>query len=396
MSIAASNERGARTSSGPLVGVRVIEMAALGPVPFAGMMLADMGADVVRIDRPGASVHDEDPALDITKRGRRSIVLDAKNELGRKTILDLICASDVVLEGSRPGVMESLGLGPDDCLARRPQLVYGRSTGWGRSGPYAQLAGHDINFIALSGVLWGIGRPGERPVPPLNLLGDYGGGGMFLAFGVVSALLEARTSGSGQVVDAAMLDGTALMSTLIWAMRARGLHSDARGVNLLDTGAPFYDVYECSDGEFVAIGALEPQFYQRLCTMTGFEQELDPASVPPQKDERSWPARKDEMQRLFASRTRADWCALLEYSDVCFAPVLSWAEAPDHPHNAARQTFVEMDGVLQPAPAPRFSRTPAAVQRPACAAGAHTDEVLAELGMTEEDRHRLRAAGAMG
>jgi alpha-methylacyl-CoA racemase len=375
--------------------VRVVEMAALGPVPFAGMLLSDLGADVIRVDRPGPPPKD-DPALSLTKRGRRSIVLDAKNEHGRAVVLDLIKTADVLLEGSRPGVMESLGLGPEECLAARPTLVYGRATGWGQDGPYAHTAGHDINFIALSGVLWGIGRPGERPVPPLNLLGDYGGGGMLLAFGVLAALLEARVSGRGQVVDAAMLDGTALMSTLIWEMRARGLHEDVRGVNLLDTGAPFYDVYECSDGRFIAVGALEPQFYEELCQGVGFEQDLEPSGRAPQLDRTSWPARKEEMQRLFATRTRDEWQRLLEHADACVTPVLSWAEAPVHPHNVARQTFAEVDGVLQPAPAPRFSRTPAAVQAPAAAAGEHTAHVLAELGLSDAERTRLRSVGALG
>lgn len=384
-----------REPSGPLTGVRVIEMAALGPVPFAGMLLSDMGADVIRVDRPGPAPAD-DPALFLTKRGRRSIVIDAKNEHGRDVVLDLVKTADVLLEGNRPGAMEKLGLGPDECLAARPALVYGRATGWGQEGPYAKRAGHDINYIGLSGVLWGIGRPGERPVPPLNLLGDYGGGGMMLAFGVVAAVIEARASGVGQVVDAAMLDGTALMSMLIWEMRVRGLHEDARGVNLLDTGAPFYDVYECSDGQYVAVGALEPQFYAELCRRVGFEQDVDPDRRAAQQERSTWPGRKKEMQRLFAMRTRDEWQRLLENADACVTPVLSWAEAPAHPHNAARQTFAEIGGVLQPAPAPRFSRTPGAVQAPACAAGAHTDEVLAELGIDEAARDRLRSTGAFG
>jgi alpha-methylacyl-CoA racemase len=381
--------------SGPLTGVRVVEMAALGPVPFAGMLLSDMGADVIRIDRPAPPPAD-DPALYLTKRGRRSIVLDVKNEHARGIALDLVATADIVLEGNRPGVMEKLGLGPEDCLAVRPSLVYGRATGWGQNGPNAQTPGHDIDYIALSGVLWGIGRPGERPVPPLNLLGDYGGGGMLLAFGVVSALLESRTSGVGQVVDAAMLDGTALMSTLIWEMRARGLHRDERGVNLLDTGAPFYDVYECADGRFVAVGALEPQFYDELCRRIGFEQDVDPAERAPQQDRASWPARKNEMARLFATRTRDEWQRLLEHTDACVAPVLSWPEAPEHPHNVARQTFTDVHGVRQPAPAPRFSRTPGSVQRPACEPGAHATEVLGELGVSDADQARLRSLGALG
>jgi len=384
-----------RRRGGPLVGVRVVEMGALGPVPFAGMLFSDLGADVIRVDRPGPPPA-EDPALFLTKRGRRSIVVDAKNEHGRGVILDLVRTADVLLEGNRPGIMEKLGLGPEDCHDARPSLVYGRATGWGQDGPNAHTAGHDINYIALSGVLWGIGRPDERPTPPLNLLGDYGGGGMLLAFGVLAALHEARASGLGQVVDAAMLDGTALMSMLIWEMRVRGLHEDARGVNLLDTGAPFYDVYECSDGRFVAVGALEPQFYAELCRGVGFEEHLDADRRQPQLDRSSWPARKQEMQRLFAQRTRDEWQSLLEHTDACVAPVLSWAEAPAHPHNVARQTFADIDGVLQPAPAPRFSRTPAAVQAPACAPGEHTAEVLAELGADDEEQTRLRRIGALG
>jgi alpha-methylacyl-CoA racemase len=370
-------------------------MAALGPVPFAGMLLSDMGADVVRIDRP-APLPEDDPALALTKRGRRSIVLDAKNAEGRRVALDLIATADILLEGNRPGVMEKLGLGPDDCLAVRPGLVFGRATGWGQDGPNAQLPGHDIDYIALSGVLWGIGRPGERPVPPLNLLGDYGGGGMMLAFGVLAALWESRASGVGQVVDAAMLDGTALMSMLIWEMRARSLHTDERGVNLLDTGAPFYDVYECADGRYVAVGALEPQFYDELCRLTGFEHDIPAAQRAPQLDRASWPDRKQAMSRLFATRTRDDWTRLLERTDACVAPVLSWAEAPEHQHNVARGTFTDVDGVRQPAPAPRFSRTPGAVQRPACASGAHTVEILGELGRDAAELNRLREAGALG
>jgi alpha-methylacyl-CoA racemase len=359
------------------------------------MLLSDLGADVIRVDRPGPPPQD-DPALALTKRGRRSIVLDAKTTAGRGVVVDLVKTADVLLEGNRPGVMEKLGLGPEECLAARPSLVYGRATGWGQDGPYAQAAGHDIDYIALSGVLWGIGRPHERPTPPLNLLGDYGGGGMLLAFGVLAALLESRASGRGQVVDAAMLDGTALMSMLIWEMRARGLHEDARGVNLLDTGAPFYEVYECADGRYVAVGALEPQFYDELRRRIGFEQDVDAADRRPQHDRTTWPARKLEMQRLFATRSRDEWQGLLENTDACVAPVLTWAEAPEHPHNVTRKTFAEIDGVLQPAPAPRFSRTPGVVQAPACAAGAHTDEVLAELGVDEAGRTQLRSTGALG
>jgi alpha-methylacyl-CoA racemase len=382
--------------SGPLTGVRVLEMSALGPVPFAGMMLADLGADVILVDRPPTGPAMDHPERDVTKRGRRSISLDLKHPRGRDTLLDLVRTADVLLEGNRPGVMERLGLGPEDCLAVRPQLVYGRATGWGQDGPWAQDAGHDVNFMALSGVLRGIGRPGERPVPPLNMLGDYGGGGMLLAFGVVSAVLAARTSGAGQVVDAAILDGLAAMSALEWAMRARGLQSDERGANLLDTGAPFYDVYECADGEYVSVGALEPKFYAKLCELTGFERDLPADQVAPQQDKASWPARKKEMERLFATRSRAEWCALLEHEDACFAPVLSWPEAVEHPHNVARSTFVAPGGVPQGAPAPRFSRTPGRIQRPACAPGHHTDEILTELGRSKDEIDELRRLGATG
>jgi alpha-methylacyl-CoA racemase len=373
--------------------MRVLEMAALGPVPYAAMMLADLGADVLRIDRVPVTVSSEDPALDLTKRGRRSIALDVKDPRGRQIVLDLVAGADVILEGNRPGVMERLGLGPAELLESRPQLVYGRATGFGQEGPYAGDAGHDINYLALSGVLWGIGRTGERPVPPLNLLGDYGAGGMLLAFGVVCALFEARTSGVGQVVDAAMVDGLASMSTLVWSMRARGLHTDERGANLLDTGAHFYDVYRCADGEFISVGALEPKFYARLCELTGFESELPPGAVPDQLDRATWPDRKRAMERLFASKSRADWSTLLEHRDACFAPVLSWQEAVTHPHNVARSTFLDVGGVTQPAPTPRFSRTPGAIHSPACAPGEHTDEVLAELGRTAESIDELRRSG---
>ncbi|SDG34907.1 CaiB/BaiF CoA transferase family protein [Pseudonocardia oroxyli] len=384
------------TRSGPLTGVRVLEMAALGPVPFAAMMLADLGADVVLVDRTRDARASDDPALDVTKRGRRSIGLDLKDPRGREVLLDLVRSADVLLEGNRPGVMERLGLGPDECLAARPQLVYGRATGWGQEGPWAQDAAHDINFMAVSGVLHAIGRPGERPVPPLNMLGDYGGGGMLLAFGVVSAVLEARTSGRGQVVDAAILDGLAAMSALELAMQARGLQSEERGANLLDTGAPFYDVYECADGRYLSVGAIEPKFYARLCELTGFEQDLPAEEVRPQLDKTSWPDRKRAWEKLFASRSRADWCALLEHEDACVAPVLSWREAFEHPHNVARSTFVSPGGVPQGAPAPRFSRTPGAISRPACAPGEHTTEILEELGKDSESIAELQRLGIVG
>lgn len=385
---------GAVQRSGPLTGIRVLEMAGLGPVPFAAMMLADLGADVIRIDRVADEPSDRDPTRDVTKRGRRSIALDLKNPCGRQLLLDLVGTADALLEGNRPGVMERLGLGPADCHVVRPELVYGRATGWGQDGPYANNPGHDINFLAMSGVLWGIGRAGERPVPPLNMLGDYGGGGMLLAFGVVSAILEARTSGAGQVVDAAMLDGLAAMSSLVWTMRAWGLQGDQRGANLLDTGAPFYDVYECADGEYISIGAIEPKFYARLCELTGFERNLPTDGRPDQNDKDSWPERKRAMEKLFATKTRAEWCGLLENTEACFAPVLSWAEAAAHPHNVERATFVSPGGVTQGAPAPRFSRTPGAIQRLGSVSGEHTDEILTEIGRTAQEINELRHTGA--
>lgn len=383
-------------ATGPLAGVRVVELAGIGPGPFAAMLLADMGADVVRVDR-AASVHGGDPdtpPVDVMNRGRRSIGVDLKNPDGRATVLRLVGRADALIEGFRPGVTERLGLGPDDCLAANPRLVYGRMTGWGQDGPYAHAAGHDINYIALSGALGAIGRAGERPVPPLNLVGDFGGGAMFLAFGVVCGLLEAQRSGEGQVVDAAMVDGSALLTAMFWGFKAMGFYNGVRGTNLLDTGAHFYEVYATADGEHVSVGAIEPQFYAELCCLSGFEAGLEDA--PHQMDQTSWPGRKEAMARLFASRTRAEWCDLLERTDACFAPVLSFDEAAAHPHNVARGTFTEVAGTTQPSPAPRFSRTAAAVQRPPAHPGQHTDEVLVEwLGEDPGDVEALRARGAV-
>ncbi|GAC1329999.1 MAG: CaiB/BaiF CoA-transferase family protein [Mycobacteriales bacterium] len=378
--------------SGPLSGVRVIELAGLGPAPFAGMMLSDMGADVVRVDRP------EPPGArppDMTARGRRSIALDLKHPDGQATLLRLVTDADALIEGFRPGVTERLGIGPVQCAEVNPRLVYGRMTGWGQDGPLAPYAGHDIDYIALTGALHATGRPPDRPVPPLNLVGDFGGGGMFLAFGVACALLEARTSGLGQVVDAAMVDGAAVLSTFFYAARGAGWWGDQRGTNLLDTGAPFYDVYECADGGFLAVGALEPHFYAELVARTGFESDLAAADRMPQYDQASWPVRKQAMAELIRTKTRQQWCDLLEHTDACAAPVLDWSEAPRHPHNRARGTFVDYAGVTQPAPAPRFSRTPGMIARPPARPGEHTDEVLAELGVPAPEVARLRAAGAV-
>jgi len=378
---------------GPLAGLKIIEIAGIGPGPFCAMMLADMGADVVRVDR-AQNVMGGDPAAppaDVLNRGRRSIGVDLKHPDGVEAVLSLIEAAEGLIEGFRPGVMERLGLGPGAALARNPRLVYGRMTGWGQEGPYAPTAGHDINYIALAGALEPIGRRGEAPVPPLNLVGDFGGGGMLLAFGLVCALLNAQRTGEGQVVDAAMVDGAAVLMTMFHAFRAMGIWEDERGSNLLDTGAPFYDVYETADGKYVSIGSIEPQFYAELQRFTNPDGE----ELPYQHDKAHWPAQKERLAAIFKAKTRDEWCELMEGSDVCFAPVLSLAEAPQHPHNVERGTFIEMNGVVQPAPAPRFSSTPARVQRPPAHAGQHTDEVLADWGVDADRIAKLRDAGAI-
>jgi len=343
-------------AKGPLSGTRIVEIAGLGPTPFAAMTLADMGAEVIRIDRK-AGRHLLGLEYDILNRGRGYVQLNLKDPDDLATARKLIERADAVIEGMRPGVMERLGLGPDTFTASNPRLVYGRMTGWGQDGPLAQAAGHDINYIALSGALHAIG-PADRPVVPLNLLGDFGGGGMYLAFGMVCALFDAKTSGRGQVVDAAIVDGTAHLMAMIYGMRQGGLWADRRGANLLDGGAHFYGTYQCACGGHVAIGAIEPQFYAELIARTG----VDPARFKAQLDARQWPALKAELAVVFAGKTRAQWCAIMEGSDVCFAPVLSIDEAADHPHNKARNIFVTVDGVRQPAPAPRLERTPGAIQ----------------------------------
>ena len=378
---------------GPLTGVRVIEIAGIGPGPFCAMMLADMGADVVRVDRASAvrGGDPDRPPLDVMARGRRSIGVDLKSLEGLDTVLSLVEGADALLEGFRPGVAERLGIGPDECLARNPALVYGRMTGWGQNGPYAPTAGHDINYISLAGVLHAIGRAGEAPVPPLNLVGDFGGGGMYLAFGMVCALLEARTSGQGQVVDAAMVDGAASLMTFMSGVRVSGMWKDERGTNMLDTGAHFYDVYETSDGRHISLGPIEPQFYAELRELLG----LHGSEWDPQHDRARWPELKQKLAAVVAQRTRDEWCELLEGTDTCFAPVLSPSEAPEHPHNRERGTFTEVAGVVQPGPAPRFSRTPGAIRRPPPHAGQHTDEILAEHGLDAEAIAALRASRAV-
>ena len=378
---------------GPLAGVRIIELAGIGPGPFCAMMLADMGADVIRVER-SAAVRGGDPDLppaDVMLRGRRSIGIDMKSPDGLEAVMKLIESADGLIEGFRPGVTERLGVGPDDCLARNPRLVYGRMTGWGQEGPYAHAAGHDINYIALAGALEPMGRAGEAPVPPLNLVGDFGGGGMYLAFGMVCAILEARQSGEGQVVDAAMVDGAASLMTFFHGFRAMGIWNDERGTNLLDTGAHFYDVFECSDGEYVSIGSIEPQFYAELRE----KLELTDENWDQQMSRSMWPELKAELAAIFKRRTRDEWCELMEHSDICFAPVLSMDEAPKHPHNVHRGTFVERNGVVQPGPAPRFSRTEAEIQRPPAHAGQHTDELLADVGYAAEEISALRQAGSV-
>jgi alpha-methylacyl-CoA racemase len=379
--------------AGPLAGVRVVEMVGLGPCPFAAMMLADMGAEVIRIDRKTAPGADNPfPMLgtrfDVMARGRRSLALDLKQPAAKEVVLQLLDQADVVLEGFRPGVMERLGFGPAVCHERNPKLVYGRVTGWGQHGPLAQAAGHDLNYIALTGMLHAMGRADTPPAPPLNLVGDFGGGGMMMAFGVVCALLEARGSGQGQVVDAAMTDGAALLGAMMYGLRAFGSWNDGREANLLDGGAPFYDTYACADGKFVSVGSIEPQFYALLLKLSG-------ASAPAfevQMDQQRWPQMKQRFTDLFKTRSRDEWCALMEGSDVCFAPVLDMAEAPRHPHNQARGTFIEVDGVTQPAPAPRFSRSMAQVGTAASRPGADSAAILADWGWPEDAIAALRDA----
>jgi len=378
---------------GALSGYRVIELAGIGPAPMCAMMLSDMGAEVLRIDRTadaGLGIAME-TKYNLLNRGRRSVAFDLKRPEAAEALLRLVERADALIEGFRPGVMERLGIGPDQCLARNPRLVYGRMTGWGQEGPLAHAAGHDINYIALAGALHSIGRTGETPVPPLNLVGDFGGGALYLALGIVTGLLEAQKSGKGQVVDTAMVDGVASLMTAIYGMRGAGVFTDNRGENMLDTGAHFYDAYETSDGKYICIGSIEAKFYEELLRLSGLKGE----ELPRQLDRKSWPAMKERIAKLFRTKTRDEWCRIMEGSDVCFAPVLSMEEAPRHPHNRQRATFVEENGVIQPAPAPRFSRTPSAIQRPPARPGEHTEEALRDWGFSVSDLERLRACGAI-
>ena len=362
---------------GPLKGLKIIEMAGIGPCPFAGMLLADMGADVVVVERRAAT-SDHVPR-DCSRRNKRSIALNLKKADDVKTLLQLIDRADALLEGFRPGVMERLGLGPEVCHERNPRLVYGRMTGWGQTGPLSKAAGHDINYIALTGALYAIGRPDQNPVPPLNLVGDYGGGAMFLVMGILAALWEATSSGRGQVVDTAMTEGTANLMAMFHSMHAMHLWSPARGQNLLDGGAHFYDTYETKDGKFVSIGSIEPQFYFQLLQLA----ELDSAVFGHQMDQSKWPELKQQLTVIFKTKTRDEWCEIMEGTDVCFAPVLDFLEAPQHPHNRHRKAYIEVNGMTQPAPAPRFSRTPSEVRHGGRPAGADTSEVLRDWEIAE-------------
>jgi alpha-methylacyl-CoA racemase len=379
---------------GPLAGLKIVEFAGIGPGPFAAMLFADMGAEVLRIERRGTarrplSLLNAGP-FDVLNRGRRAVAVDLKRPHGVEVALRLVERADGLIEGFRPGVMERLGLGPDACLARNPRLVYGRMTGWGQTGPLAHAAGHDINYISLSGALHAIGTR-EQPLPPLNLVGDFGGGALLLAWGMLAALWEARSSGLGQVVDAAMTDGAALLMAMIYGVKAGGLWSNERGTNLLDGGAPFYGTYMCADGKYLAVGPIEPQFYHTFLEKAG----IDDPDLASQYDLSDWPLQREKLAAILATRARDEWCALLEGTDACVSPVLDLDEAPQHPHNQARGTFVVVDDVLQPAPAPRLSRTPGAIHSAPPLAGADTVAVLREWGFAQEEIDALLAEGAI-
>lgn len=379
---------------GPLTGVKIIEIAGVGPGPFCGMLLSDLGADIIRVDRKGmpaaSSAALGDIKYDVTSRGRRSIALDLKNPAAVDTCLRLVDKSDILFEGFRPGVMERLGLGPDICLQRNPKLVYGRMTGWGQTGPLANAAGHDINYIALTGALEAIG-PAESPVPPLNLVGDFGGGALYLALGMIAALFEANRSGSGQIVDAAMTEGAASLATMFYGMHAAGAWKLNRAENMLDGAAPFYDVYETSDKRFIALGSVEAKFYALLRHQLGLED----AMFDRQMDQSAWPAQKEIIAEAISKKTQEEWCKIMEGTDICFAPVLTFEEAPNHPHNVARESFVVIDGVTQPNVAPKFSRTPSEVQGSPPEIGQHTVSALLDWGFTESDINRLEEVDAI-
>ena len=373
---------------GPLNGFRIIELAGIGPGPFCGMMLSDMGAEVIRVDRISSN---PTAPKDVLQRNRRSIAVDLKQAEGKEVVLKLVESADALFEGFRPGVTERLGLGPEDCMARNEKLVYGRMTGWGQSGPLAHAAGHDINYIGLAGALHAIGEPNGKPVPPLNLIGDFGGGGMLLAYGLVCALLEAQKSGQGQVVDAAMVDGAAALMAMFFSMADRGF-IDERGANLLDGGAHFYNTYATADGKYICVGAIEPQFYALLVEHSG----VNAHDFEAQMDRATWEDKRATLTAIFKSKTRAEWCQIMEGTDICFAPVLSIWEAPNHPHNKHRETFIEVDGITQPAPAPRFSRTQADVKGSARVPGQDTSEIMQDIGFSETEIGQLQTAGVIG
>jgi alpha-methylacyl-CoA racemase len=372
---------------GPLSGLKIVEFAGIGPGPFCGMLLSDLGADVVRVDRKGQG---RGAPSDVTARGRRSVALDLKKPESVEACLKLMEAADGIIEGFRPGVMERLGLGPDVALKRNPKLVYGRMTGWGQTGPWAHAAGHDMNYIAITGALHAIGTD-DKPVPPLNLVGDFGGGALYLAFGLMAGVIQARETGKGQVVDCAMSDGAASLMAMFYGMKGAGIWKEERRKNLLDGGAHFYDTYKCSDGKWISIGSIEPQFYALLLEKTGIN---DP-EFQKQHDRSVWPDLRQKLANVIAQKTRDEWTEIMGGTDVCFAPILDLDEAPKHPHNAARQTFVEVAGVMQPAPAPRFSATPGAIQGPPPAIGAHDQEALSDWGFSDSDIGALKTAGAL-
>ncbi len=374
-------------ASGPLSGLKIVEFAGIGPGPFCGMLLSDLGADVVRVDRKGSGR--ASPA-DVTSRGRRSVALDLKSPDAIEAVLKLLESADGLIEGFRPGVMERLGLGPDVVLKRNPKLVFGRMTGWGQTGPYAKAAGHDMNYIAITGALHAIGTE-DKPIPPLNLVGDFGGGALYLAFGLMAGIISARETGKGQVIDCAMSDGAASLMAMFYGFKGAGIWKDERRSNLLDGGAHFYDTYQCADGKWISIGSIEPQFYALLLEKTGI---TDPEFAN-QMDRSAWPSLKAKLQDVLRTKTQAEWCAIMDATDICFAPVLDLEEAPRHAHNVARETFVTVEGVVQPAPAPRFSATPGAIQGPPPKIGAHNDEALTDWGFTAAEVAALKEKGAL-
>jgi len=378
---------------GPLSGVKIVEFAGIGPGPHCSMLLADLGAEVIRVDRVANIGRDPmEPKFAVTLRGRRNVALDLKHPEAVETALRLVEKADAILEGFRPGVMERLGLGPDVCLARNPKLVYGRMTGWGQDGPIAHVAGHDINYISLSGVLYSIGEEGGPPVPPLNLTGDFGGGSLYLALGVLAGVIEARTSGKGQVVDVSMVEGSASLLAPMFGALAAGTWVEERGKNRLDKGAHFYNVYETKDGKHISVGSIEPQFYALLLKHTGLEGQ----DLPKQMDRPKWPETRERLKAIFKTKTRDEWVAIMEQTDICFAPILSMTEAMSHKQNVARDSFIEIEGVKQPAPAPKFSRTAPEVVRPPAYAGQHTNEVLQDWGFSADEVATLKAKGAVG